>query len=125
MNFNDIINAIVVLSALLGRISFLLNPYVKNELSQPYDLDESTLIIFRGIGSNFSILFHFAMKFMKTNRMPPDGMPNNLGIFRLPLSHKKVARLIWVKQFTWHKHIYSIEVSGMCLYISKAMRYTL
>ena len=101
---------------------------MKNGLSQPYDLDESTFV-FRGIRSNFSILFHFAMKFMKTYRMSPDGTPHNagshLGIFRLPLSHKKVARLIWVNNLLGTKSIYSIEVSGIYLYISKAMRNTL
>ena len=37
------------------------NPFVTNGLSHPYQLDESTFI-FRGIGSNFSFLFHFSMK---------------------------------------------------------------
>ena len=53
--------------------------------------------IFRGIGSNFSILFHFSMKNMSANRIAPDGTPRfHLGLFCLPMSHKKDARLIWV-----------------------------
>ena len=70
-----------------------------NAMSHPYYLDESTFN-FRGIRSNFSYLFHFAMKFMKTNRIAPDGMPHfvgsYLGQFCLPMSHKKDTRLIWV-----------------------------
>ena len=42
------------------------------------------------------------MKFMWANRIAPDGMPrfaaSNLGLFCLPMSHKKDARLIWVKK---------------------------
>ena len=41
------------------------------------------------------------MKFMKAHRIAPDGTPrcaaSHLGLFRLPMSHKKNARLIWVK----------------------------
>ena len=40
-----------------------INPLVTNILSHPYQLDESTLI-FRVIGSDFSFLFHFSMKFL-------------------------------------------------------------
>ena len=54
-----------------------------------------------GIKSNFSFLFHFSMKFMKANRITPDGMrrfaASYLGLLCLPLSHKKDDRLIWVK----------------------------
>ena len=50
-------------------------------------MDESTFI-FRG------------MKFLQANRIAPDGMPrfaaSHLGLFCLPMSHKKDARLIWV-----------------------------
>ena len=79
---------------------FILNPLVVNGLSHPYHLDESTFI-FRGVGSNFSFLFHFSMKFMlKANRMAPDVTlhfaASHLGIFCLPMSTKKDARLIWV-----------------------------
>ena len=76
------------------------NPLVTNGLSHPYHLDESTFI-YMGIRSGFSFLFHFLMKIMSANRIAPDGMPrlaaSNLGLFCLPMSHKKGTRLIWVK----------------------------
>ena len=38
---------------------------------------------------------------MKSNRIAPDGTPrfaaSHLGLFCLPMYHKKDARLIWVK----------------------------
>ena len=41
------------------------------------------------------------MKIFSANRIAPDGMPriaaSHLRLFFLPLSHKKDARLIWVK----------------------------
>ena len=41
------------------------------------------------------------MKIMPANRIAPDGTPrfaaSHLGLFCLPMSHKKDARLIWVK----------------------------
>ena len=59
-----------------------------------------TLVIFRGFRSNFSFLFHFSMKIMSANRITPDGtqhsVASHLGLFCLPMSHKKDARLIWV-----------------------------
>ena len=45
-----------------------------NVLSHPYQMDESTSI-FKGSGSDFSFLFHIAMKFMSANRIAPDGTP--------------------------------------------------
>ena len=44
-----------------------LNQLVKNVFSHLYHLDESTFI-FRSIGSDFSFLFHFPMKFMSTKK---------------------------------------------------------
>ena len=42
------------------------------------------------------------MKIMKANRIAPDGTPrfaaSHLGLFCLPMSHKKDARLIWVNK---------------------------
>ena len=53
---------------------------------------------------NFSFLFHFSMKITSANRIIPDGMPRfaafHLGLFCLPMSHKKDARLIWVDYMT-------------------------
>ena len=41
------------------------------------------------------------MKIMSANRIAPDGTPrfaaSHLGLFCLPMSHKKGARFIWVK----------------------------
>ena len=71
-----------------------------NEFSNLYHLDES-IFIFRDIGGNILYLLHFSMKFMQANRIAPDGTPrssaSNLGLFCLPMSHRKDARLIWVK----------------------------
>ena len=43
------------------------------------------------------------MKIMLAKRIAPDGMPrfaaSYLGLFCLPMSHKKDARLIWVNIF--------------------------
>ena len=69
-------------------------------LSHPYHLDESTFTL-RGVRTDFSSLFHFSMKIMQANKIAPDGTPrfaaSHLGIFCLPMSHKKDARPLWVK----------------------------
>ena len=76
------------------------NPLVTNGLSNHYHLDESTSI-HRDIRSNFLFLFHFS----SANRIAPDVTPpkapkaaSHLGLFCLPMSHKKGARLLWVKR---------------------------
>ena len=82
---------------------------MKNGFSHPYHLDESTSN-FRGIGSEFSFLSHFSMKFVSANRIAPDTTPcfaaSHLGLFCLPMPHKKDARLIWVKAY---RSIYVIQ----------------
>ena len=79
---------------------WVLNPLVTNGLSHHYHLDKS-ILIFRGIGSNFSFLFHFSMKFLQANRIAPDGTPrfaaSHMGLICLPMS-----RLIWVKTTSLH-----------------------
>ena len=59
---------------------------------------------FRDIRNNFSFLVHFSMKIIETNRIAPDGTPrfaaSHLGLFCLSMSHKKDARLIWVKAWS-------------------------
>ena len=45
-----------------------INPFVTNGYSHPYHLDEPTFI-FRGIRSNFSLLFQFLMEFNSANRI--------------------------------------------------------
>ena len=79
---------------LLNKSTF--NPYLTNGFSHHYHLGQSTLII-RGIRSDFEFLFHFSMKFLLANRIAPDGTPrsaaSHLGLFCLPMSHKRDARL--------------------------------
>ena len=79
-------------------MSYYLNPLVTNGLSHTYQMDEFTFI-FRGSGSDFFLfLFHFTMKFVSANRRARDGTPrfaaSHLGLFYLPMSHTKDARLI-------------------------------
>ena len=77
---------------------FDINPYLTNEFSHPYQLGESTFI-FRGVTCrcDFKFLSHFSMKFFCANRIAPDGTPRSaasyLGLFCLPMSHKRDARL--------------------------------
>ena len=70
-----------------------------NGRSHDYHSEGPTFII-RGIGSDFSFLFHFSMKFLQANRIASDGTPrfvaSHLVLVCLPIFHKKNARLIWV-----------------------------
>ena len=79
--------------------SFNFNPLATNGLSHPYHLDESTFV-FRALRVVFHLCFIFRRKLSKANPIAPDGMPrfaaSHLGLFCLPMSHKKHARLIWV-----------------------------
>ena len=82
-------------------LSTTINPPETNGFSHPYHLDEP-IFIFRDIRNDFSFVFHFSMKVVKANRIAPDGTPrfaaSRLGLFCLPMSHKKDVRLIWVEQ---------------------------
>ena len=53
--------------------------------------------LIRGVRSDFYYLFNFSMKFLCANRIAPDGTPHSaashLGLFCLPISHKRDARL--------------------------------
>ena len=53
------------------------------------------------LGGIFSFLFEFLYKIMQANSEDPDQMPHSvasdLGLHCLPMSHKKDARHIWVK----------------------------
>ena len=51
-----------------------INPLVTNGLYHSDHLDEY-IMIFRGVRSIFSFLFHFSMKFKKANRIAAYGMP--------------------------------------------------
>ena len=76
------------------------NPYLTNRLSHHYHLGESTFY-FRGFRCDFKFLSHFSTKFLRAYRIAPDGTPHSaashLGLYCLPMSHKKDARLIQVK----------------------------
>ena len=86
-------------------MSFL-NPYLTNGFSHHYQLGESTFI-FRGVRSDFYFylffffffFFFFSMKFLCANRIAPDGTPrsaaSHLGLYCLPMSHKRDSRLIY------------------------------
>ena len=80
------------------RINRNINPYLTNEFSHHYQLDESTFI-FRGVRWEFS---HFSIKFLYANRIAPDGTPHsaasNLRLFCLSMSHKKDTRLLCVQK---------------------------
>ena len=79
------------------KLQHLLNPYLTNGFSHCYHLGESTFI-FRGVRSDFYFLSHFSMKFLCAYRIAPDGTPrsaaSHLGLYCLPMSHKRDARLI-------------------------------
>ena len=53
--------------------------------------------------SDFYFSSHFLMKFLRANRIAPDGTPrsaaSHLGLCCLPMSHKDDSRLISVKGF--------------------------
>ena len=70
--------------------------WLTNGFSHRYHLGESTFI-FKGIGSDFKFSYKFLMIILLANRIAPDGMPrfaaSHLGLYCLPMSHKKNARL--------------------------------
>ena len=72
------------------------NPLVTNGFSHIIH----SLSFLGALGVFFSFLFLFSMKIILANRIAPDETPrfaeSHLGLFCLPMSHKKDARLIWV-----------------------------
>ena len=78
----------------------LFNPLVTNGISHPYHLDDSTFS-FRGNRSVFFYSIFRRKSVIKENRIAQDVTPrfaaSHLGLFCLPMSHKKDARLMWVK----------------------------
>ena len=74
----------------------LFNPYLTNGLSHYYHLGESTLS-FVGVRSDSYFLSQFSMKILQANRITADGTPrsaaSHLGLFCLPMSHKRDVRL--------------------------------
>ena len=77
--------------------NYVFNPYLTNGFSHHYQLGESNSIVSGVRSSFFYFLSHFSMKFLYTNRIVPDGTPrsaaSHLGLFCLPMSHKRDARL--------------------------------
>ena len=74
----------------------MFNPYLTNGFSHHYHLGESTFIL-RDIGNDFPFLNKSLMKILLASRIAPDGTPrsaaSHLGLFCLPMSRKKDARL--------------------------------
>ena len=74
-------------------------------------MGESTFI-FRGIRSDFQIVFNFSMKILLANRIAPDGTPHSaashLGLYCLPMSHKKDVRLNELSKEVWVQVCYVI-----------------
>ena len=72
------------------------NQYLTNGFSHRYQLGKS-IFIFKGVMSDF-FFNHSSMKFLCANRIAPDGTrrsaASNLGLYCLPMSHKRDARLI-------------------------------
>ena len=67
-----------------------------NGLAPRYHLGESTFIL-GTLGVIFNFSYKFFMKSLFANRIAPDGTPqsvaSHLGLYCLPMSHKKDARL--------------------------------
>ena len=66
----------------------------------------SPLSVLGTSGVIFLFLFYFSMNIISVNRIAPDGPPHfaasHLGLFCLPMSHKKDSRLIWFNSsFPW------------------------
>ena len=90
-------SVLVLSSAYVLVCADYINTLVTNGISHRYHLDES-IFIFGGIKSNFSYLFHFSNEIPVSKLNSPRwDAASHLGIFCLPMSHKKDARLIWVK----------------------------
>ena len=80
-----------------------------NVFPHPYQLNES-IKNFRVVGWYFSFLFNFKKKFLYANSGKPDQTPH---VHCLPMSHKKDARLIWIKHLKLHVLICSfVQVSN-------------
>ena len=93
----------------------VLNPYVTNGISHPYQLGDF-IFNFRGIRSYFSFLFHCSMKIMYNSKQNSPrwyaaycGVAS--GVFCLPMSHKKVRR-IWIKMLFFNCYKYCLYKTG-------------
>ena len=92
-----LLNNFSVLGLTIKLIMLTVSPYLINGFSHPYQLGEATFF-FRGVRSDFYLLSHFSMKFLCANKIAPDGTPrsaaSHLGLYCLPMSLKRDARLI-------------------------------
>ena len=83
------------MKSILGTISFpevSLAHLRRMDFPHPYQMDQSTFIL----GASGVIFFYFSpflMKFISANRIATDV---TLPFARLPMSHKKDDRLIWI-----------------------------
>ena len=82
---------------LVVEIVMTLTHILTNGFSHYYYLRVSAFI-FRGFKCDFKNLFHFSTKFLLANSIAPDGTPrsaaSHMGLYCLPMSHKKEASLI-------------------------------
>ena len=82
--------------------AILLNPNLPSGLVHPYKLDKS-ISNFRGLWCTNSFLFYYEKIFLLANSEDPYQMlrsaASDLGLHCLPMSQKRYARLIWVKQY--------------------------
>ena len=68
-------------------------------MDSPIIINLMSPLSFLGVLENiFIFLSHFSMKLLEANIIAPDGTPrsaaSHLGLYHLPMSHKKDARLI-------------------------------
>ena len=76
------------------------NPFIPNGISNRYQLKLSISVLMN-VRWYFSFLFKFSKKTIQANSGDPDQTPHfvasDLGLHYLPMSHKKDAMHIWVK----------------------------
>ena len=77
----------------IGQVTCNVNPLVTNGIAHPYPIDESFFFL-RGTRSNFSVLFHFYDEnHVSKQNSPRWDAASHLGLFGLPMSHKKTPGL--------------------------------
>ena len=78
--------------------NFLLNPHLPNELSHPYQLDESSFHL-RGVWCTVFIFIIFLLEIPVSKQCWPwsRSVASDLGLHCLPMFQKWDFRLIWVK----------------------------
>ena len=93
----------------------MFNPFMMNGLSHHYQLGESTVI-----WGESGVILNFYFIFRCASRITPDGMPRfaHLGLYFLPLSYKRDARLKRVKLLTSSENLFvlSMKILGLPLF---------